>query len=392
MNTFTLLFTIGIPLEKKVKKELKTIKKPAVSSKIMPISSKNNYKDNDNKTDNKSSSQHENEGQAESHVSSFDGQKAFEHFQKGNPDPEIESKFEVLEQQKERTIKEKGLTNSTFKDRLKSAGRNIGNIAKNAFDNTAGYVIAQGQNYQTTRALKKDSKQDVAYVVHGLAQNIGSGWRRSKELKKQGFRVYHVGVNHKKELDEQYKSTSKKIDKFHKKAKITDAYKREDGMIGHSSGANHVIYAAQQPDIKKKGIKYVTAVAGTPNGMEMNTPEAKALSKILNIDADDKNTTKGKKTALELNKRRPYISVDSVAGYYDGLVGVKDTAYQYANKQHIINHPDSTHFGTSGSNAYMNKILANILAQQRNQLKKTYITNKKQYMPDFTDQDVKKAD
>lgn len=251
-------------------------------------------------------------------------------------------------------------------ERVKATFRNIPNIVRNTYDSTVGYGIASYQNFSTTRAVKKNPKQSVGYVMNGLAQNIGPGHRRGKELKNAGLSPYHLKSNHYEPIEKAHELTIKQIKEFHKKANVTEPDKRNDHIIGHSSGGNYAIYAAGDERIKKLGIKYAQAIAPTPYGIKVRTIGQKLMGAVVDLSVDDVSKSKvARENALKMARRKPVISVDVVAGRYDGLVPVEDTAYKYADKHTIIHHPKSTHFGTSGSNGEINKILVDLIMDQR---------------------------
>ena len=251
-------------------------------------------------------------------------------------------------------------------ERVKATFRNIPTMARNAYDNTVGYGIASYQNFSTTRAIKKNPKQSVGYVMNGLAQNIGPGHRRGKELKKAGLRPYHLKSYHYEPIEKAHDKTISNIKDFHKKANITEPHKRNDHIIGHSSGGNYAIYAAGDERIKKLGIKYAQAIAPTPYGIKVQRIGQKLMGTVVDLSVDDVSKSKAaRENALKMAHRKPVISVDVVAGRYDGLVPVKDTYYKHADKHHVVHHPKSTHFGTSGSNSEVNKIIVDFLMEQR---------------------------
>lgn len=254
----------------------------------------------------------------------------------------------------------------SLSESIKATFRNIPNMVRNTYDNTVGYGISSYQNFSTTRALKKEPGKSVGYVMNGLAQNIGPGWRRGRELRKAGLLPYHLRSHHYKPLEEAHELTLNQIRRLHQKAKVIEPHKRSDHLMGHSSGGNYAIYAAGDKRTREHGIKYAQAIAPTPYGIKANKLSHKLMGMFVDLSVDDVTKSRvARENALKMYHRKPVIPVDVVAGKYDGLVPVEDTVYKYADKHHVIHHPKSTHFGTSGSNSEINKILVDLIMEQR---------------------------
>ena len=242
----------------------------------------------------------------------------------------------------------------SFTSRARSFGRNVANVAKNAFDNTAGLGVAKYQNYKTAKEMKKGADGKVVYLMHGVAQNQGSQWRLAKELQKEGYKPYHLKAKHRKPRKEIADDAFGQIDKFHNKAGIEEAVNRADHFSGHSSGGDIGIYMAGDDRMKKYGIKSVQARAPAPYGVKPKTLGQKALIPAL-ASHDNLSTPAGKRNAVEMDGRKPKVPVQIYAGKNDQLVRPKDAYWKHANNIYVVDHPDSTHFGTSGANKTMNK-------------------------------------
>ncbi len=244
----------------------------------------------------------------------------------------------------------------SLSSRIRSFGKNIANIAKNTFDNSAGLGIAKYQNYKTTKEFKKGDGHagKVVYLMHGTKQNEGSQWRLAKELRKNGYKPMHLKADHNISKEKNADNTFEQIGKFHKKAKIKNAPEREDHFSGHSSGADMGIYIAGDKRVTEYGIKSVQARAPAPYGIKAETAGQRILLPLI-APHDNLKFTKVKKGAVDSNKRKPLVPVNVYAGKNDTLVRPKDAYWKHANNMYVINHPDSTHFGTSGANKEMNQ-------------------------------------
>ncbi len=275
----------------------------------------------------------------------------------------IEVEYERLK--KEIEPKRKALSKiPSFRQRAKAAIKNVGNIVRNAYDNSVGYVVAQGQNWKTRRHYRKDPKSEdrIVYLMHGLFQTEGSQRKFAKQLRKAGYQPYHLRGNHHLSRKESAEKGFGQIDKLHKDTKLKDRHKRSDYFSGHSSGADVGIYMAGDKRMKEYGIAKVQARAPVPYGMK-----AKRIGQRLLVPFASKDNIKkaaGKRNALELAARKPTVPVDVIAGRYDGLVPPSDAVYQHAKKHYVIEDPDSTHFGTSGVNSKMNQIFIDNLRKK----------------------------
>lgn len=280
----------------------------------------------------------------------------------------IEKTFE--EMQKEiAPIRETAPKEPTLSERMDSATSNIKNLARNAIDNTIGLGIAKFQNFKTKRHFKKnpESKEQIGYLMHGLFQNEGSQWRLARDLRKAGHQPYHLKGNHSLPRKGSVKKAYEQIEKFHKDTGLKNTSERNDYFSGHSSGGDVGVYMAADYKTIQYGIKKIQARAPAPTGIKGVTLPQKMLLPLANEDNTD--TYRGRKSAVQLSKRNPKIPVQVVAGRYDRLVRPKDAAYMKASAHYFIDHKDSTHFGTSGGNKEMNKIMIDLLNKQE----KTYV-------------------
>lgn len=282
---------------------------------------------------------------------------------------DVDRQFSILK--KELAPYKKSAPKPTFGETVKSSFSNIKNIARNAFDNSVGYVIAKGQNWKTERYFKKnpESKDRIGYLMHGLFQNEGSQWRLARDLRKEGHQPYHLKGHHNLDRKENAEKAYGQIERFHKDTKLKAPDKRDDYFSGHSSGADMGIYMSGDKKIKQYGIKHVQARAPAPSGIQAKTLGQKLLMPL----AGEDNALKyhGKKNALEMAKRKPKVPVNVIAGKYDRLVPPEDTLYKHAKGHYVIDHPDSTHFGTSGGNKEMNQIFIDQLNQKPEKKYKT---------------------
>ncbi|MFH1439149.1 MAG: hypothetical protein ABIG89_01170 [Candidatus Woesearchaeota archaeon] len=251
----------------------------------------------------------------------------------------------------------------TFGEAVKNmATNNLYNIARNAYDNTIGYFKAARQNKKTIRHLQENpcTSKKVVYLMHGVQQNIGSQWRLAEKLEKQGYLVYHLGANHSEDSDKVVDKAFEDIKKFHKKANIKKPEQRNDHFTGHSSGADAGILMSTDERILKAGIKHVQARAPVPFGMKIDNLGKRLIAMLADVSHDDLKNVKAKKRAIKMAKKLPKVPVFVVAGKKDYLAEAKTTAYPHADKHFIIDHEDSSHFGTSGGNDDMNAIFANL--------------------------------
>jgi hypothetical protein len=240
------------------------------------------------------------------------------------------------------------------------------NIARNAYDNVFGYLTAKRQNRETESHFKKNPKSDkkIVYLMHGVAQNIGSQWRLGEALQKEGYMVYHLAADHNKKREEVADKAFKDIAAFHKKTGIKKPEQRNDHFSGHSSGADAGIFMSCDEKILKSGIKHVQARAPAPFGLKITNISQKLVGMMASLEHDDVgNYSTARKNALENKRREPNVPVYIVAGERDNLALPKGTAYPHADKHFVIKHKDSTHFGTSGVNNEMNNILVHLHRQ-----------------------------
>jgi hypothetical protein len=240
-------------------------------------------------------------------------------------------------------------------------GNAVRNISWNAYDNTIGYVLAKGQNRRTERSVRKDpsTRSRVAYLQSGVMQNEGGQYRRARMLRKEGELPFITRGHHNLPRKEGAEKTLEQISDFQKRTGLKDPHTRNDYFMGHSSGGDVGIYMAGDKRTKNLGIKKVYAVAPAPAGVYKARTIGQRL--VLPIASKDNTTTlEGRAHAVELDKRKPQVPVYVIAGKYDKLVTPKDAAYRHATKHYVIDHKDSTHFGTSGGNKTMNQTIHSI--------------------------------
>src|SRR3989338_742927 len=278
-------------------------------------------------------------------------------------------------------IRKKMPGRQSLTDRVKGLFTNLPNQVRNAYDNTVGYLVASLQNKAAVKHYKSDpkSKDKIVFLMHGVAQNIGSQWRLAKELEEKGYHVYHVHADHTKPREKVADDAFKQIKDFYKEAGIKDPSQATAYFSGHSSGADAGIYMAGDERILEYGIKQVQARAPAPSGMKLDTLGRKLIGIAANLTHDDVGSSdEAKLNAVEMVKREPYVPVHIVAGSHDDLVHPKDTVYQHAEKHWVIKDKASTHFGTSGANKEMNQVFVELFdyfgerQQQRRKIPKTY--------------------
>lgn len=248
--------------------------------------------------------------------------------------------------------------------RIKASFRNVKNVAINAYDNTIGYGIAKYQNRQTVKHFKKnpESLDNLDLRTYGWNQNIGAGHREVSQARKIDPHTRHFlfkassNLTGKEGVDESYNDIGKNL---YKKSGLKHMDKRRIRLKGHSSGGNRVIEMSGDERVYEYGIKETYAVAPTPTGFKPKTLGQKILGPF--ASKENTNYAKGQRAAVELSGTKPKVPVYVIAGKYDGLVPPKDAAYKHAEEHYIIDHPDSTHFGTSGSNPRMNKLIFDLM-------------------------------
>jgi len=283
----------------------------------------------------------------------------------------VEKKYEEL--QKYRSPYQKSAPEPSLGGRVSSAFRNIKNLAVNAFDNTIGYPIAKYQNYQTKEHFKGDPNSDkkLVYLMHGMFQNEGSQWRFGKQLKKSNYNPYHLKGHHHLELKKNADKAFEQIKRLHKETKLKNASQRKDYFSGHSSGGDVGLYMAGDERIRKYGIKEVQARAPAPYGIKAYTWPQKLLMPLVGERGDLENKI-AKREAVEMAHREPRVNVHVVAGKYDRLVPPRDAVYMPKHpkiKHYVIEHKDSTHFGTSGVNKGMNDIFVDLIKKGKEKYK-----------------------
>lgn len=252
-----------------------------------------------------------------------------------------------------------------LKDKVYQLFANVRNMAVNAIDNTVGVPIAHVQNWKTKRYLAghPNTKDPILYLMHGLAQNIGSQWRLASQARDRGFKPYHLKGKHHLGDTGAAEDAFHQIEELHRGTHLKDAYKRKDLFSGHSSGGNVGIEMAGYEQAKKLGIGHIQARAPTPHGFKkMRTIEQKAAGTILDIEGENIGTNKkAREAALRKYDRPSQVPVYIVAGREDALVPPDDTVYKHAKGYHILKHPAATHFGTSGVNKDVNKMTLDLL-------------------------------
>lgn len=308
-------------------------------------------------------------------ITTLKGKIAYDYFKKGIKYDSSKAAYAELEK-KLLPLKEKiQEPQRSALERVKTAIYNLPIQVRNAYDNTAGYGIAKYQNFKTTKDLKKNPNKNIGYVINGLAQNIGPGWRRSKELKEIGLLPYHLKSHHSEPLKKAHEKVLDQIKKLHQKAGVTEPYKRHDSAVGHSSGGRYLTYARKDPRTRDLGIKTYQKIASPDYGMRMNKLSHRLMGLVVDLSSDDVTKSKlAREEAVEMYGRKPAprTSMESVAGDHDGLVDIKDTVDPHVDKHHILHHQKSTHFGTSGSDRDINKMLADLLMAQRADYDKKY--------------------
>ncbi|MDO8642798.1 MAG: hypothetical protein Q7R76_04410 [Candidatus Woesearchaeota archaeon] len=244
-------------------------------------------------------------------------------------------------------------------DKVRLMFENVRNIAVNAVDNTVGVPIAHYQNWKTAKYLKAhpDTKNPVLYLMHGLAQTIGSQWRLASQARELGIQPYHLKGKHALGDTGAAEDAFHQIEHLHHQTHLHNPSKRKDYYSGHSSGGNVGIEMAANEKIKKYGIHQVQARAPTPHGFKrMSTIEQKAAGMILDIEGENLGTSKAaREGALRKYERQPHVPVYIVSGREDALVPPNETVYKHAKGYHVLQHKDATHFGTSGVNREVNK-------------------------------------
>lgn len=269
-------------------------------------------------------------------------------------------------------LKAKAPSSPSVGERIRNSPRNIKNIVRNTVDGSPiGGVIHKYQDYKTTRHFKKNPNSEIpiVYMKQGLFQNRGQGWRQSRTFRKAGYMPLHSKTYNNLSREEHAEKTYEQIEKFQKRTKLKNPEKRTDILVGHSSGGDMGVYMAGDKRTKQYGIKKVYAIAPAPAGIEAKTLGQKLLMPL--AGEDNVKHYKGRKSVVELHRRKPKIPVHVIAGKYDDLVTPRDAAYKYAKKHYVIDHPDSTHFGTSGGNEEMNKIIVELIKQD-NKYKRHY--------------------
>jgi hypothetical protein len=265
------------------------------------------------------------------------------------------------------------------KDSPKRFGRTLKNMFVNGIDNTFGYVASSWQNYKTKRALKKGDEKPIVYTIHGRAQNKGAHWRMGRDLKKEGFHVYHLRGNHGvKDINERKDKAYAQIDRLHDYAGTKPSSKRAY-ISGHSSGADLGIAMASDDKIHDYGIKAVQARAPLPYGIKKTNLYTKALGNLIDIKDDLRSNNEGKRKAAMNYFTEPKIPVYVTAGKNDRLVNPKDAFYRPATSFKVLDHKDSGHFGTSGQNKKMNNYFINELKEIENNYNPTKINKPSNY-------------
>ena len=258
---------------------------------------------------------------------------------------------------------------ATYGEKVKGFIRNMKNITVNGYDNTVGYMIAKRQNEETRQAIKDnpEGKEKVVYLMHGMLQNQGSQHRLAAKLKEKGYLPYHLKGYHHLPLKEKVKKINEQIEELYhdpdtlrgKGTKpVQIAPYREAIWSGHSSGADTGIYYAQTNNVNKYNIKQIQARAPVPSGIG-DKPLTMGQKMIMMLaSGDDVRSKKGKAQAVQMHQGVPKVPVYVFAGKYDQLATPDATLYKHAAKHYIIDHPDSSHFGTSGVNDTMNEVFA----------------------------------
>ncbi|MFH1053698.1 MAG: hypothetical protein V1740_04770 [Candidatus Woesearchaeota archaeon] len=263
---------------------------------------------------------------------------------------------------------------ASAREKRKGFMRNILNITKNAYYNTVGNLMAQSQNERTRRSIRAnpEGKEKLVILKPGIYQTIGSQAALGRKLIRKGYLVYHVPGDHHLTLDQNTDRTFEHIEdlftdpmsnrgKGSKKKKVGPY--REIILTGHSSGANVFAYLAGDKRVHDYNIKKVQARAIAATGIGEKPTLGQRLLLPL-AEGDNPKTKRGRENIIYMHRRKPLIPVQVVVGKYDDLVPPRDGIYKYASNHYLIDHPDSTHFGTSGVNDTMNDVFVNLLERE----------------------------
>ena len=254
---------------------------------------------------------------------------------------------------------------TTFGQKVKGFIKNMYNIPVNGLYNTIFYPIAMFQNAKTRKEIRNnpDGKEPVVYLQAGVMQNMGAQARAASYWRKKGFLPYHIkGYHHLPAKEKREKHFEQIHGLYHDRNSLRGkgskqmqvAPYREAVWDGHSSGADSGIYLAQDSRVEKYKVRRIIARAPVPTGLGDRPLNIAQKAIMMIASGDDTRTLKGKKAALTMHERPPKVPVDVYSGKYDMLAVPYSNIYKYASSTNLIDHPSSSHFGTSGVNRTMN--------------------------------------
>lgn len=301
-------------------------------------------------------------------------------------------------QQKEKEPYQQQIANDNQKsgwDRLKTAARNIPNIAKDVvYTLGPGYAIAKRHNKETIEALKENPDIPVKEFVHGSLQNAGSMVPTANEWRKRGYLVWHhFGINHGRETEENVDRIFENKNEMYREANLyrepeeegsdaenvlqfrTDEYsrvptkeelsRRSDSLWGHSSGAE--VAKAAKRDSRAVEYGYTNDGVYQLAGPGTIHPKTAAQKGILMIaPKDDARRPESRKGEVERESGTPQVSSHAYAFSNDGLVNPQYTVDRSAGGHTVIDHPHATHFGS-----VMNKDVINMVIDHYEELQRS---------------------
>jgi hypothetical protein len=255
----------------------------------------------------------------------------------------------------------------TTKQRFVAGTRNTINILRAIYDKMFCGQLPEKNNKYTIEYLKENPKtdKDIVWIIPGLAMGMRTQWRLGRELIKQGLLPIHTEFIYQDPREEKMEAWIKKAKELQKETGLKNMHKRTDCIIGHSAGAIMTIYISCDKRSSKYGINpvdkndslTVQAIAPPIYGISHETFPQRIIQTILG-PAENADSLKGRERAIEMYKKKARIPYTVYSGLDDRIVRPCDSYDPHAAKRILIEHPDSTHFGTSGGNPNMNRIFA----------------------------------
>lgn len=223
-------------------------------------------------------------------------------------------------------------------ERFRSFFRELCYLFQGCFDISFGKWL-EGRMTNTTRKTLEIGDQ-VVLLFHGMFQNDGSMRYATKHLRNCGYKVITVGYDYNLKPEEAAKLFTKITKDIYEKTGV-----RPD-LIGHSTGADNLLYASQY--VASYANKII-AISPTTNGLIRKTWEHPLMGGIPKQDSP--YYLEGRENILNKNRISSMADrVTVVLGNYDRLVTIPSSFYLYGRNLVV---DGMTHWDGAGGNLFV---------------------------------------